>query len=195
MRLSLAAAAVLFVALCVGCSQPVSPTGLATLSSAGPSGAAAANVPDKRMGADVAVGASAGKETPFKGTLQGSVTVSTPLAPPLLANLIEGTGHATALGRFTLEIPHVVNTTTRIATGTYKFTAANGDALYASFTSQATVIAPGVLSAADTATIIGGTGRFDGASGSFTAERVFVMATGAITGSFEGTLSSPSGKP
>ena len=95
------------------------------------------------------------------------------------------------LGRFTLEIPHIVNTMTRIAIGTYEFTAANGDTLVATFTGQATVVSPGVLSVLDTATISGGTGRFTGAIGSFTAERVFVMATGIITGSFEGTISSP----
>ena len=71
------------------------------------------------------------------------------------------------------------------------FTAANGDTLVATFTGQATVVSPGVLSVLDTATISGGTGRFAGAIGSFTTERVFVMATGSITGSFEGTISSP----
>ena len=84
-----------------------------------------------------------------------------------------------------------MNTTTRVATGTYEFTAANGDTLIATFTGQASLVSPGVLSVLNTATITGGTGRFADAIGSFTAERVFVMATGAITGSFEGTISSP----
>ena len=53
------------------------------------------------------------------------------------------------------------------------------------------LLSPGVLSVLDTATITGGTGRFAGATGSFTVERVFVMATSEITGSFEGTISSP----
>ena len=78
-----------------------------------------------------------------------------------------------------------------IATGTYEFTAANGDTLIATFTGQASLVSPGVLSVLDTATITGGTGRFADATGSFTAERIFVMATGEITGSFEGTISSP----
>ena len=95
---------------------------------------------------------------PFKGEFEARLTQSTPLDPPLLSNLNEGAGHATHLGRFTLRIPHVVNTTTRVATGTYEFTAANGDTLLAGFTGQATPIAPGVLAVVDSATITGGTG-------------------------------------
>ena len=36
-----------------------------------------------------------------------------------------------------------------------------------------------------------GTGRFAGATGSFTVQRQFDPATGTTTGSFEGTISSP----
>jgi hypothetical protein len=63
--------------------------------------------------------------------------------------------------------------------------------LVAAFTGQATPTSPGVLSVVETAMITGGTGRFDGVSGSFTIQRVFVVATGEITGSLEGTISSP----
>ena len=56
-------------------------------------------------------------------------------------------------------IPHIVNTMTRIATGTYEFTAANGDTLVATFTGQASLLSPGVLSVLDTAAI---TGSFEG---------------------------------
>jgi hypothetical protein len=43
----------------------------------------------------------------------------------------------------------------------------------------------------ETATITGGTGRFAGATGSFTTERLFDTVTLTTTGSFEGTISSP----
>jgi hypothetical protein len=129
------------------------------------------------------------EHVPFKGTLEGRLTSSVPREGGLLSNLIEASGTATQLGRFTLAIPHVVNRATRTAVGQYVFTAANGDVLTADFTSQATVIAPGVLSSADTLTITGGTGRFSGATGTVSAERTFVMATGETTGTFEGTIS------
>jgi hypothetical protein len=135
--------------------------------------------------------ASSATEVPFRGNLEGRLTASTPLEPPLLSNLTEASGTATQLGRFTLAMPHIVDTTTRIATGTYEFRTANGDTLVATFTGQATLVSPGVLSVLDTALISGGTGRFAGATGSFTADRVFVIATGEITGSFEGKISSP----
>ena len=37
----------------------------------------------------------------------------------------------------------------------------------------------------------GGTGRFAGATGEFTVERLVDTATGETEGSFEGTISSP----
>jgi hypothetical protein len=129
-------------------------------------------------------------QVPFRGSLDGTVTV-TPLVPPLASVQIEGTGIATQLGSFTVEIPHLANQATRVAVGSYLFTAANGDTLTADFTGQATLVAPGVLSIAETGVITGGTGRFAGATGSFTGARTFFLATGVTTGSFTGTVSSP----
>ena len=60
--------------------------------------------------------AAAGEQVPFKGSLEGDVTV-TPLTPPLLHVDVEATGKATHLGKFTLDIPHVVNPATRPAVG------------------------------------------------------------------------------
>ena len=133
---------------------------------------------------------AAGDQVTFRGRLQGTVTV-TPLDPPLASVLIEATGNATQLGSFTLEIPHLVNQALRTGTGTYVFTAANGDELTADFTGQATVLSPGVIATHETAVITGGTGRFAGASGSFIADRTFYLATGKTVGSFEGSVSAP----
>src|SRR5206468_2752510 len=62
--------------------------------------------------------AAAGDQVPFKGSLDGDVT-HTPLAPPFDSVIVDATGNATHLGRFTLDIPHVVNRSDRTATGTY----------------------------------------------------------------------------
>jgi hypothetical protein len=107
--------------------------------------------------------------------------------------LTEGTGNATHLGRFTVEIAHVVNTVARTLTGSYEFTAANGDTLIADVTGQfgPTLENPRVLLSVETATITGGTGRFAGATGSFTVERLLNLDTFLTTVSFEGTISSP----
>jgi hypothetical protein len=133
---------------------------------------------------------AAGDEVPFKGRLRGVVTV-TPLDPPFVFVLVEATGNATQLGRFTLAIPHVVNRANATGIGFYQFTAANGDTLSAHFTGQATPSPiPGVLYIVETATITGGTGRFAGATGSFISERLFDPVAGTTIGSFEGTISS-----
>jgi hypothetical protein len=64
--------------------------------------------------------------------------------------------------------------------------------LFADFTGKAaTTPIPGVLYIEETATITGGTGRFAGATGSFTCERFFDTIAGTTIGSFEGTISSP----
>ena len=190
MRASLISVGVVGVALFVGCSQPHSPTSPTSLSSASPSIASSdANATD-------AGPHSKDQKVPFKGRLEGAATIS-PLTPPFLSVSIEGTGNATHLGRLTVEIPHVVNTTNRTSTGTYEFTAANRDTLTARFTGQASLTTtPGVLSIVETATITGGTGRFAGATGSFTVQRLFNQVTGLTTGSFDGAISSPgAGKP
>src|SRR5438132_173385 len=87
---------------------------------------------------------AAGDQVPFKGGFEGDVTV-TPLAPPFLQVDVEAMGKATHLGQFTLDIPHVVNRANGTAVGSYEFTAANGDTVYAIFTGQATPIGGGLL--------------------------------------------------
>jgi hypothetical protein len=184
MHVSLTSVGALGVALFIGCSQPITPTSPTSVSSDSQSIASSeANATGAGVLSNVA-------EVPFKGRLEGTATI-TPGTPPFVSVSIEGTGNATHLGRFTVQIPHVVHTTNRTSTGTYEFIAANGDTLTASFTGQATLTAPGILSIVETATITGGTGRFADATGSFTVERVFNQVTRLTTGSFVGTISSP----
>ena len=128
---------------------------------------------------------------PFNGTLEGVVT-HTPIDAVHDQVDVDATGHATQLGQFMLDIPHIVDHTNGTAIGTYKFTAANGDTVFAVFTGQATPTAtPGVLYIVETAIITGGTGRFAGATGSFICERLFDRIAGTTVGSFEGTISAP----
>jgi hypothetical protein len=135
---------------------------------------------------------AAGEQVPFKGRLEGVVTV-TPVSPPFIVDvLVNAAGEATHLGRFTLAIPHRVNRANGTATGSYHLTAANGDTLFASFAGQSMPTpTPGVIYIAETATITGGTGRFAGATGGFICERLFDAVNFMTTGSFNGTISSP----
>ena len=134
---------------------------------------------------------SAGDQVPFRGTLEGTATI-TPLSPPMVSVRIEATGSATYLGRFTLEAPHVVNQATLTAAGTYLITAANGDTITADLAGTATMVEPPyVISITETATVTGGTGRFAGATGSIHVERIFNRATGVTTGTLSGWISTP----
>jgi hypothetical protein len=131
----------------------------------------------------------AGDQIPFRGTLAGTATI-TPLDPPMVAVQIDATGTATYLGRFALQAPHVVNQATLTAVGTYLITAANGDTITADLAGTATMVEPpNVISITETATVTGGTGRFEGATGSIQVERIFNRATGVTTGTLQGWIS------
>lgn len=179
MKGSFAVPALVAALLCGGCSQAASPTG--------PSADSPGRLDQAVPGAGVA-SAHAAHAVPFKGSFAGTQSL-TPLQPPLGFVNGSATGNATHLGLFTVEFPHTVNFATRTGEGTYTFTAANGDMLTADFTGQAQG-APPLISIEEHATVTGGTGRFAGATGSFTVHRHFDQATGVTEGSFEGTISS-----
>jgi hypothetical protein len=135
--------------------------------------------------------ALAGNEVPLKGNLQGDV-VHTAVSPTVDSVVITATGNLAHLGQATITSTHLVDRTTRTAVGTYEFTAANGDTLRADFVGHAMPTAtPGVLAIVENATITGGTGRFEGATGSFTIERLYDQVAGETAGTIEGTVSSP----
>src|SRR5689334_16978813 len=79
--------------------------------------------------------ATAQHPIPFHGYLEGDVT-RIPV-PPVVLVFIDAEGVASSLGRFTLDVPHVLDPSTRTAVGLYQFTASNGDALNADLTGQA----------------------------------------------------------
>lgn len=125
---------------------------------------------------------------PLSGTV---VSNHTAVYPPGTGTALiheEGTGTATHLGRYTW----VADITLDLATGTgteqSTLTAANGDVITATVTVAGTPAGGVFLNTLETATITGGTGRFAGATGDYIMERLLNVATGASTGSFEGTI-------
>ena len=132
--------------------------------------------------------ASAKEQVPFKGSLAGhEIDV---VEFPTLFGSLSATGNATHLGRFTMTLQVQVDVTTGMSVGTIRFIAANGDSIFAVFAGQGTPTSePNVSSIVEVATITGGTGRFEGATGSFTLQRVINLATGVSSGSFTGTIS------
>ena len=171
--------------LSVGCSQPFSPTS-PTLS------------PGSGLASDanrLAASAVRTEGVPFKGSLNGDFTfVAEPPPSTFAAVRLNATGVASHVGRFTLVAPHRVNLATDPAqgAGSFELIAANGDTLNGRLEGLGTLTAPpDGFTIVETYTITGGTGRFAGETGRFTAERSVNLTTLVTSGSFEGTISSP----
>lgn len=144
--------------------------------------------PTSPTGAGLAQSKS-GTQLPFRGSFTGAEQGV--VAPPNL--LIQGTGegNATHLGRFTLTLADVVNMATTTSTGTFNLTAANGDQLFTTTLGEEDQFTPPNISHVTfVATIVGGTGRFAGATGTFIVERTgtinFAAGTSTSIGSFDG---------
>jgi hypothetical protein len=134
----------------------------------------------------------AGTELPFQGsfTLKSHSTFEPPITLVIIGTE-EGT--ATHLGRFTAASEDRVNTTNNTASGTFDFTAADGDRLWTTTVGvEDEFVPPNVSKVTAAATIVGGTGRFTGASGHLTihSTQIIDFATNSATGSgtIEGTL-------
>lgn len=160
-----------------GAMSPTSPGASAAASSAVTSNGLVAEGP-------IANGASAGA-LPFHGSLQATETETG--AFPILSVHLTGAGTATHLGQFTESSEFQLDLRTATGAGSFTLTSANGDRLTGSITGRA-VVANGVASITEIATITGGTGRFAQASGQFTVVRSLDQATGVSSGSFDGTL-------
>lgn len=139
------------------------------------------------VAAPMASGAAAGTAVPFAGAFRGTETNT--VEYPIVTSVGHWAGVATHLGRFTVESPHTVNLIDMKATGKFTFNAANGDAVTADFYGQASTTGnPDVLAIVEHGTITGGTGRFAGATGTFTVRRL--LAQDSTIGLFTGTISS-----
>jgi hypothetical protein len=140
--------------------------------------------------------ASAGSQVPFRGAFSTEfVSVFVPPPPfPSLHISVTGQGNASHLGATSAVTDNqVVNLDDGSATATYTFTAANGDTVVLEMVFQTTDI-PGGVSFAGDYTVAGGTGRFDGATGSGTLEGSAIFTgpnNGVGSASVTGTISSP----
>lgn len=132
---------------------------------------------------------------PFKGTFQGSDT-ATSVTETTSTGITSVTGIATLLGHFSMTQDVVVNLENFTDAGEANWVAANGDVVHTTFEGFAIPDGVAGLTVTETHTITGGTGRFEGAQGTFTVVRTHIFAvsddgTHVTFGSFEGTITSP----
>jgi len=139
------------------------------------------------------------KSQPFHGSIEGNESYA-PLQGDNLFTVGVGGGNASHLGRFTA-IWHTVSQPFlpgNFGITTYELVAANGDSLFINAPGQGDASTYPVISIVETGTITGGTGRFEGASGTILTLRTITLSpdesTGVGSGAFSGTISLAKGK-
>ena len=136
------------------------------------------------------------RSLPFRATYSAAQTVTVdPLRCPVLTVNAEGGGQATHLGRFTSVQSHCIDPEGSdplgFTDGFYTFTAANGDAIFGSYSGRLVPTdAPGVFGLSGHFTIAGGTGRFEDASGDGSASGLVNLVTGEASVFLQGSISS-----
>jgi len=126
----------------------------------------------------------------LKGSVQDTETQQV-VFPTIFVNGT-GSGNATQLGLFTISYQAQLNIPTLSAITSANLVAADGSSLFGEGTGQGTPTGtPGIVSIVETYTITGGTGRFAGATGNFTVERLIDRATLTSSGTINGTIVLP----
>lgn len=137
--------------------------------------------------------AEAGK-VPFKGTIEANESMLIFGDPPLFSVLGSGTANTTQLGQFRVIYTFIALLSSlesgEVSIGAANYIAANGvDIIYTYTTGVGSPTGdPDVTSVVEMHTIAGGTGRYVGAKGSFTLNRLVNDATGVSSGSFKGSI-------
>jgi hypothetical protein len=127
---------------------------------------------------------------PFKGTLQSSEIYSTAFYTQFVT--ANGSGEAIELGQFTATYQMEANLLDMSVKESVSFVGKNGDGLQATAVGQAFEDrTPGMFKVVEIFTITGGTGRFAGASGTFTMNRLVSITVGVASGNFEGYILLP----
>ena len=147
--------------------------------------------------AALAVPAAAQKPVPFEGALKGQ---DSDIGGPDTAFVVDtsGTGIGTPVGQFSFTQEFALNFDTGAETGSAHWIAANGDSIYTTIAGSGYFLPSGFIRITEIHTITGGTGRFAGAQGSFTVDRLASPPPGEpgrpaflTFGSFHGSITAP----
>ena len=136
----------------------------------------------------------AGDQVPFKGTFNPIVLSTTQLDPTHVRFDADVIVQATHLGNAHGPGVFILDFTALTYAGTSTWVAANGDAVFSTFAGQLVPTdTPGLFDNVETFDIVGGTGRFEGATGAGIAGGQFDAVTQSVPAPnpFTGTISSP----
>lgn len=135
-------------------------------------------------------GAASSVELPFVGSSINQAIDAVPIDPTHVLVTTVGAGTASHLGHFTFVSPHVSGLLDYSIEGPQFFTASDGSELHTHLSGYLEpVVGPdGTVSLAGDvpATITGGTGRFEHATGTFTFSLVFDLVTSGSTAQIDG---------
>jgi hypothetical protein len=112
-----------------------------------------------------------------------------PSAPPIVRQEDAGTCELSQLGASATTGTQAINFGTGTQSATRSFTAANGDALWATSAGTSSSGGPGLVNFDATLTIIGGTGRFTNATGAVHDWGTANLITHAVSLSLDGWIS------
>ena len=131
------------------------------------------------------------ENAPFKGADSGSFEFTLDSCAAGLAPLRTHTkGTGTLIGAYSFETQECFDTTAFTFSGSFTIAAANGDTLSGDYAGHITgFLDDGTSTYAFTATVTGGTGRFAGATGTFSGTGQANLATFQESRAFSGTIS------
>ena len=133
-------------------------------------------------------------QRPMKGRYEVGVVNVVQRCPDAITIGFEGVGHATHLGRMegtgsNCTSPDLTTQAVPIYDGLATFVAADGSSITASYEGMQDAPVAGVASVVQTFTVIGGTGRFEGATGTWSGSGEINFLTGGFSGQLSGWVS------
>ena len=134
---------------------------------------------------------AASNQVPFNGSFSGAVASSGPTTA-----VLSGSGIAEQLGltAYAGNVSDITPTATGFTDVLVEtLTAANGDTLTITCIQVAVQTSPGVYVGTDQWTVVGGTGRFEGATGQGTGVTHIDLNNGKFDKQLTGTISAPNG--
>ena len=130
-----------------------------------------------------------GTARPFKGSCVLTFNAPSFPLPPVIHQTDTGTCTVAHLGKTEFYGEQDINLAAGTQSGWRTLTAANGDELRFTHVGQSTPAGPGLVSFVAQMTIVGGTGRFAGATGSAQASGIANLVTRSTSVTFDGTIS------
>jgi hypothetical protein len=123
---------------------------------------------------------------PFQGSVNALEVYQ--VTPPTMLVHTTGTGEGTHLGQFKVTWEYKVMLQSGLGIGTAHFVAEDGDSFDTKSLEQGDMVTGDLARITEIHAIVAGTGRFAGAEGCFSLERLVNTNSGATSGLFHGTI-------